>query len=93
MAEDSILKTFIISVGTPCPGCGTVLNAAVGDGLPTAGSITLCLYCFVFIMFTTEAPGLKLVTNAEWATLPLAERMQLTRLRDAAKKVTVGDAS
>jgi hypothetical protein len=65
-----------------CPSCGVKMAAATGGpGKPTAGAISLCVYCRAVLTFTADLQ-LRLLSNAEWAALPIDQRTELTRLRE-----------
>ena len=66
---------------THCPACGHLHEAMTGNGVPEPGSITLCVYCRVFLILTDDRTP-RLLLNAEWFALDVEYRALLTRLRD-----------
>jgi hypothetical protein len=78
-SRDPIKTTALPS--RPCPSCGERIEAATGIGTPKPGDIVLCAYCRVFSIITDTLDH-RVLSNKEWAALPLDQRERLTRLRE-----------
>jgi len=74
----------------PCPVCGKKLDAASmigGEGKPTPGCYTVCMYCSEILIFTANLklrkPNYRELTNVQMSSIwPLLEK-----LRRAAREV------
>jgi hypothetical protein len=53
----------------PCPSCGTILDAASPatdvHATPEAGDASVCFYCGVFLIFTSDEGTYRLATQSE----------------------------
>jgi len=81
MIDDEVVSTPLEHGGEPCPSCGRLLEVISGNGVPVPGTITLCAYCFVFLVLT-DAGRQRVMTDAEWLELPPDDRAHLTRVRE-----------
>ena len=80
-AADEIISTPLEHGGEPCPSCGALLEVISGNGTPEPGTITLCAYCFVFLVLTAEGRQ-RMLSDADWLEMPADERAHLTGVRD-----------
>lgn len=70
---------------TWCPHCGTKLNAASSGepgGPPDDGSLTVCMYCGVFLVF--EGTDLRPLSVKEFRELSYEEQVSLVKAAYAA---------
>jgi hypothetical protein len=71
-----------VALAGQCPVCQHPFEAITGTGRPQPGSITLCLYCRVFLILTGTLQT-RLLSNREWLALDADTRALLSRVRDA----------
>ena len=81
---DSIRTTWLATKAA-CPVCRKVLDGATGDGTPEPNSLTVCVYCGVFLSFTASM-GLRVLSEQEWRDLPVDTRDQLTLYLNITKR-------
>ena len=67
-----------------CPVCVIRLDGAIGEGVPEPETLTLCISCGVFLVFTPEMQ-LRVLSDEDWAHLDAETRDQLSKYLDMTK--------
>jgi len=75
------VTTTELEAQCPCPACGALLDACTGDEALVPGSVMLCAYCTVFLVWT-DGRTLRVLLDGEWIRFPYEFRRYLTTIRE-----------
>lgn len=64
-----------------CPGCKVDIHGSLGPEEPRPGFITVCGECGILGCFD-EQLQMRILTNAEWASLSQDARVSITAMRE-----------
>jgi len=71
------IQTTRLKTRPACPVCRMKLDGATGFGKPEPDSLTVCVYCGVFLSFTPTM-DLRVLADREWTELSRETQDQLT---------------
>lgn len=81
---DPLVKVTILrrgQIAMLCPACGRTLTDVAGSRDVRSGDRVICANCFVYLVVADDIQTLRILTNKEWADLPLDVKVQLTERR------------
>lgn len=78
-----------LEVKDSCPACDHFIDAATdafGEAKPSAGDLSVCMYCGAYLTFNADLTVAELSTDA-FVELPLENRIQLKNISAAIKEL------